>query len=608
MKKFFINCDFIGPKPILYYNGKKRYRTKIGALLSIISLLLIISLDISLFYFYINNKTKIIYETYENKGNFSLQLNNNSIRFKVVDSNYEKIQNKFIQIIPFYSIKNTENEEMYELNTTSCDVNDINLYKNLNSENFICLSNKNNIKYTFINNFKHDNYSLLKFFISKCTNDTENNYCSTYDEIQAFLLKNDLKVLFFIDDYQITNNKKNYILQTYYTEMNIVQDLYYEYNLNFDKIIYKLDEGIFFPNIKKKYFHSVNKNQNNFKINPFNYQSYYPNSLMEINIQLNGDFIKTIHQEYIKFPEFLSQIVCNTYIIYKIFYIVCHLLYKGKMFTEMMNVDEILNTQLSINKKLNYQNNSSHIMQKLPSNNRGYSNTNHHLINTSSILNLSSNISGNNNIFNNLNNNYNINQNEIQNNQSKHYNNINFDNSINNDNSIHNDYSIHSMHNIRNINSIQNEIIINNNNIQGKHNSNQSIIKIMNPKIQSNAFGITNFKKIRKIDYCSSFLYNINCINQTLNKKIDYILLCELIVKQIISSDEIVRKFIQLELILLEKINEEKIKNIKVKETIDYIQYSKTDKPNRKVEDSLFKSSHNSNKDIVIIKEEDENN
>ena len=110
MKKFFINCDFIGPKPILYYNKKTRYRTKIGALLSIIFLILIISFDISFFYFYINNKIKIIYETYENKGNFSLQLNNNSIRFKVVDSNYKTIESNFIQIIPFYSIKNSEIE------------------------------------------------------------------------------------------------------------------------------------------------------------------------------------------------------------------------------------------------------------------------------------------------------------------------------------------------------------------------------------------------------------------------------------------------------------------------------------------------------------------
>ena len=621
MIKFFINCDFLGPKPIIYYNGKKRYRTKLGALLSIISLIFIISLDITFFYYYINNTTKIIYETYENKGNFTVQLNNNSIRFKVVDSNYETIESNFIQIIPFYSIKNTENEEMYELNTTSCDVNDINSYKNLNSENFICLSNKNNIKYSIINNFKYDNYSELKFFISKCTNNTENNICSTYDEIQAFLIKNDLKVLLFIDDYQITNNNKNYILQTYYTEMNIVEDLYYEYNLNFEKIIYKIDDGVFFPNIKKKYFHSLNKNQNNFKINSNNYQSYYPNSLMEINIQLNGDFIKSIHLEYIKFPEFLSQIVCISYIIYKIFYIVCHLLYKGKMFTEMMNVGEIINTQQSLNEKFNYKFNTSLITHILASNKRGHSCINHPFINSSSILNLSSNLTGNNNIFNNLNNNVNnTNQNEFQSNQSIHNNNINndnsihIDNSINNnnsifiDNNIHKDNSIQIVNRLRNVNSISNENNIINNNNQDKHNSNQSIFKIMNPKIQSKTFGMANLKKIRKIDYCSSFLYNINCINPTLNKKIDFILLCELIVKQIISSDELIRKFIQLELILLEKINEEKIKEEKVNERSNFIQYSKTEPPFRKNKDLIFKSNHNSNKDIIIIKEEDENN
>ena len=601
MKKFFINCDFIGPKPILYYNKKTRYRTKIGALLSIIFLILIISFDISFFYFYINNKIKIIYETYENKGNFSLQLNNNSIRFKVVDSNYKTIESNFIQIIPFYSVKNSEIEELYELNTTSCDVNDINLYKNLNSENFICLSNKNNIKYTIINNFKHDNYSLLKFFISKCTNNTENNICSTYNEIQAFLIKNDLKVLLFIDDYQITNNNKNYILQTYYTEINIVQDLYYEYNLNFDKIIYKIDEGVFFPNIKKKYFHSINKNQNNFKINSYNYQSYYPNSLMEINIQLNGDFIKNIHQEHIKFPEFLSQIVCFTYIIYKIFHITCQLLYKGKMFTEMMDVNEIINTNLYINEKLNIKNNN-HISQKIPSNKIGNSYINN-LNNSSSFLHLSSNTIGNNNLLKNINNiNNNINQNDIQSNKSLQHNN----NSINIDNSIHNDNSIHIVNSIKNINSFHESTIIHNNN-HNKNNSNQLFLNIMNPKIQSNTFGIINLKKVRKIDYCSSFLYNINCINSTSNKKIDYILLCELIVKQIISSDEIIRKFIQLELILLDKINEERIKNTKVYEKNNFIQYSNSEKQKNNNQ-SLSKSYHNSHKDIVIIKEEDENN
>ena len=535
MKKFFINCDFLGPTANIYIKGKHRFRTKTGSLLSILCVFCILFLNITYFYFFIKNKTPNIYEYLDNTGNYSFYLKNSSIKIKVVDNNNKDISSNFIEIIPFFWNISKDNKEIIQLNTTYCNVNDKNL------ENFICLNIKS-FDYS-IRNFKNDNSSFLKFHISKCTNNTENNNCHTIEDINAFLIKNDLKILIYLEDNYISHNKNiPFSLNNYYTEIDFVQGFFYEYNFNYEKILYKTDNGYFFPNKNKKDFYTLIKNPNDLKIYPSNYQSYYPNSIMEINLKINGESIRNINRNYFKLSSLLSDLICLSWFIYKIFHVICRIINKGRMFTEMMNTDEIVETEKLFDEEM-----KNNICQKIPSQNITYSFTNQNMNNSSCLLNLS------------------VNNNQMINNP--------------------------------------------NNNIKG--NSNKNLINIFSSKFKNEKLKI---KKKRKIDFCSSFLYNINCINTTLNKKLQFILICELIVKQIINSEELIRKFYQIELMLINKnsINNNLINHSENSDRKDLINTNsikvKTPQPFRKNNiDMSGNNTKNETNIITIIREEDEN-
>jgi hypothetical protein len=99
-----------------------------------------------------------------------------------------------------------------------------------------------------------------------------------------------------------------------------------------------------------------------------------------------------------------------------------------------------------------------------------------------------------------------------------------------------------------------------------------------------------------------------------LNKKLQFILICELIVKQIISSEELIRKFYQMELMLINKnlLNNNLINHSENSDRKDLININsikvKTPQPFRK---NNIDMSGNNNKNetniITIIREEDEN-
>ena len=166
MKKVFHQLDFLGPTSIIYINGDKRYKSNFGTILSLVCFILIIVVCLILFIIYVNNKEYIVNQYLENNGNFSFKMNNNSIRFKILDNYNNIISEKILKIIPFYYNKNVE-ENMIQLNTTNCNLNDLknnNFSKyidNLNENDYICLSEKNKINLTIT--YNETNTSFLLF-------------------------------------------------------------------------------------------------------------------------------------------------------------------------------------------------------------------------------------------------------------------------------------------------------------------------------------------------------------------------------------------------------------------------------------------------------------
>ncbi len=565
MKKVFHQLDFLGPTSIIYINGDKRYKSNFGTILSLVCFILIIVVCLILFIIYVNNKEYIINQYLENNGNFSFKMNNNSIRFKILDNYNNIISEKILKIIPFYYNKNVE-ENMIQLNTTNCNLNDLknnNFSKyidNLNENDYICLSEKNKINLTIT--YNETNTSFLLFYIAKCINSTENNnHCLTNEQIESYILKTDIKILTILDNKIIRHNNKTSVNSyPYIRELNIIQGLFYQYNFIYKKILYKKDEGFLLHRYSKKDFYMLDFLNCNYNVFGGDYQSLYPNSLISIKIGLNNDYIHIYEIIFSKFQNCFTNMFGLSFFIYKIFYFINFLFVNGKMFTDLMDNNYIIDSKNKINK----------YAKEISSNKASFR------------------INNNNNINNNI---------------SIKINNNNNENNINNDNNINNNNNNNNINNNNNNNNQSTNLILNNSN---------SVLNIPIPKPNFFKPVITNnnnnddnkLTKKRYISLCESLRYNMKFLNQN-NKKINYILFCENIIKNIISTENFLKKNFQFENILNKKKVDFNLSQRSKSNSISEMKSPVVLKSQRSKQEIL--DLKNNSNIITIIKEEEEN-
>ena len=176
MKKCLLSFDMFGSNPKIYYRGKESYRTIIGFLLTILSMILILGFIIYFFIRYIKGEEIYIKSSYENNiTNFSVGLSNKEIRYKLVDSNNKEVNQTILTVFPFYTQEgNSPVNQM--LNTSKCDISDMLLRKDIidetdYSKNYSCLSKDNNNYLEIKSNLTHNSY--VDFYVAKCLNSTK---------------------------------------------------------------------------------------------------------------------------------------------------------------------------------------------------------------------------------------------------------------------------------------------------------------------------------------------------------------------------------------------------------------------------------------------------
>ena len=526
MERIFLQLDFLGPTSIIYINGNKRYKSIFGAILSSICFIIIIIVCVFLFLIYIENKEYIINQYLENNGNFSFKMNNNSIRFKILDNYNNIINKKILDIIPFYYNKN-EKDNIIQLNTTSCNLNDLKNYSkyinNLDNNDYICISDTNEINLTIT--YNETNTSFLFFYIAKCINTTENNnHCLTNEQIESYILKTNIKLLTIIDNNIINYNQYMPVNPyPYIRELNVVQDLFYQYNFNYKKILFKKDEGFILKRYSKKDLYMLDIVNSNYNVYGMDYQSFYPNSLISIKIGLNNDYIHIYEISFSKFQNCFTNMVGLSFLIYKIFYFINFLFQNGKMFTELMDINYIIDSNNQLDNKVK-KNSSKRVSFQL--------NNNHNNLHQST-----------NQILNNSNSMLNIPVTQPINNKPLTYNHFN-------------DYN--------------------------------------------------QLTKKKNITLCDSFRYHMKFLNLN-NNKIKYILTCERITKNIINTENIIKKNFQLDIIFYKKKFNFNLSQVSKSNSISDIK-SPTSIPIKKLKSQKSKNDldlKNSNF-ISIIKEEDE--
>ena len=548
---FLSKIDFIAPSPKLFIKTKKKYSTFLSKILTLISIILIIIYFIILFHNYLTNNKKIFYslikQSYEN---INITIKKNSIRMKLLDKNYNEINNNLIDIFPFF-VNNSENDEIEKfviLNKSFCDIKDIQTNNlNLNNySNFICLNEDFEI-----NNNNLINNSYIKFFISKCVNSSENNnnnvinnVCETEEKINNFLIKNEIKLILFLEK-NVVNYKKNKIEKKFvFNEINYINQFYYKYNFPIEKIIFNYDDGFIFKNNHiENSFDFDNLNIKNFIFGE-NYNSNFPNSFFEVNFYNKNNFYVEFNIVNEKFQNFLADFLILSFLINKIFEFFVYVFLNGLFYVEMVDADDVINVQNKMEEKI--KKNFKNINNKNVNNNNNQKKV----------------------VF--------MNENEEINKKNS--------NNLNNNNNIF----LYKNQNLNKSNEILNNSNDNINVINNKNNNNLIVLE----KLISNNLLRYKIKKHKNISICDSFKFNVFiCFKK--NQKINFIYNIKQIVIRKLSVENIIKNFNQIELhnFINQNFNDE----------IKKINNNNNNNNNNNIDDNI-----NNVEKITIIKEEED--
>ena len=550
---FLSKIDFIAPSPKLFIKTKKKYSTFLSKILTLISMILIIIYFIILFHNYLTNNNKIFYslikQSYEN---INITIKKNSIRMKLLDKNYNEINNNLIDIFPFF-VNNSENDEIEKfviLNKSFCDIKDIQTNNlNLNNySNFICLNEDFEI-----NNNNLINNSYIKFFISKCVNSSEinnnnnviNNVCETEEKINNFLIKNEIKLILFLEK-NVVNYKKNKIEKKFvFNEINYINQFYYKYNFPIEKIIFNYDDGFIFKNNHiENSFDFDNLNIKNFIFSE-NYNTNFPNSFFEVNFYNKNNFYVEFNIVNEKFQNFLADFLIFSFLINKIFEFFVYVFLNGLFYVEMIDADDVINIQNKMEEKI--KKNFKNINNKNVNNNNNQKKV----------------------VF--------MNENEEINKKNS--------NNLNNNNNIF----LYKNQNLNKSNEILNNSNDNFNVINNKNNNNNLIVL---EKLISNNLLRYKIKKHKNISICDSFKFNVFiCFKK--NQKINFIYNIKQIVIRKLSVENIIKNFNQIELhnFINQNFNDE----------IKKINNNNNNNNNNNIDDNI-----NNVEKITIIKEEED--
>ena len=301
-KNFFKIIDLISPKITIFYEGNRRYSTKIGAIFTIIIIFVGIYCFINQLLSYLNNDINYIQHYRNYIDNLGSYVFNNSI-------------NSFFTFINFldYSVKNTDIDlnkirlvatftSFINVNELSFFGNDHWLFANCNSINLdtkliklseddlkkaICIKyyyNSNERQYYSINdkNFKtpkiEKSSDSFNIFAHKCINNSITNQiygnCSSENEINDYINNKIFRIKFSFLAHQINTKDSKNPDQLYINSINSkiqMKNTYTSNSLTFSPLIFERDIGKLFDNIIIEKFYSfqgyIKSTEENLKTN-----------------------------------------------------------------------------------------------------------------------------------------------------------------------------------------------------------------------------------------------------------------------------------------------------------------------------------------------------
>ena len=328
LSTFIDTFDIFGINIKINFNSKDRFKTFFGFILSIIiDLIIFIYSIIILCSDFSDNKCFISSSKIENT-NYDINITKFPMIFAFECEN-GTILNEYSSILTIKTFLNIYDNEKdiikskKEIHYDNCNIDKHffdykNLFLNLNLSGYKCLNPQYNI-----NIMRNTSYnSKLVFSIKKCVNN-----CS--DDLETIL--NNGNIIFFYPDYEIYNYNKNNPIQLNLLKqkLNFYNNLNKRYLYKLNKNKYITDKGLIFNSNSKIEFLKISNYINDINLSSNNLLGY-------ISFE-HGNNIIEYRRSYIKFQNYLSEIVSLSYLLLLIFKFFSNLVSKKILLIYIIN-------------------------------------------------------------------------------------------------------------------------------------------------------------------------------------------------------------------------------------------------------------------------------
>jgi hypothetical protein len=282
--------DIVGPQPILYVNSQAKFQTFLGGVISIFAFILIF---ITGTYFAIltytrKNYTVIYNEIVTNEAN--LNISENPFMFLITGSNNQPLDNTYVNLSANYMTLIGMNISDISIQLTSCKEEFLpkDFYRMVMESKF-----NNLLPFTWCLNPKDINDKLIygvkgqlqdtayyRILSARCANGTD-VICQRPEELDRLLNTTAQTIMF--KDYQMNHNNVSQPGSAYLNYNNIWMNsqFFYSYIFKLRKVVYQSDNGLIYPFIDQKEYHTLEDN----------YQSIISFDFTKVNMsQMFGSF------------------------------------------------------------------------------------------------------------------------------------------------------------------------------------------------------------------------------------------------------------------------------------------------------------------------------
>ena len=316
------NCDYISYKAHFTFNdkGDKRYKTLMGGILSLISLIISFSFITYFLYRLIYKEDASIMFYSERDSNINISYSYKlPFMFRLSDS-YSialKQQNLYnISLLVWYSYINNKTNQLIQnydkIIVEKCNIDKhFNGYKNYfnnipDLESYFCPRERLNNQSLYGIYGNHKPFIYYVFYFSKCNNLTNNNLCLTNEEIEDKLNDIYLDIKFLTYSIPKENEKKmdNIIVKSdrFLVSNTVFKRLWFFFNY----VKYRTDNGLLFSSYLKNEYHQYENSRIDIDLKDKKLNEI-PGTFLTVTI-LNSGNVNIYKKNYLKIQDYLATI------------------------------------------------------------------------------------------------------------------------------------------------------------------------------------------------------------------------------------------------------------------------------------------------------------